>query len=102
MASHPSYLENNWGDQRPGRRLSQLAEELPAMIWRSSSTPTSQETIHNLIRTLKLTGPVLEYGTRKTTNRTIFSGQRKKLRDDLQQLNADVTQESALAFGKAL
>lgn len=102
MATHPTYLENHWGDQRQGRSLSHLADKLPPMIWKSSSTPTSSETIHNLLRTLKLTGPVLEYGTRKTTHRTIFSGQRKKLRDDLQQLNSDVTRESALAFGKAL
>lgn len=101
MAAHPEYM-NEMFAQITLDRTGVLAKSLPMLVWKKSGEPTSVETIAALLKTLKVTGPVMDAGSRRTSNRTVFSGQRDKLRADLRQLNADVEPESALEFGRAL
>ncbi len=102
MSAHPSYMSGQWSQHQPNTTLSKLAQQLPGMVRKKTGTVMSEDTVKNLLRTLKLTGPVYESGDRVSKNRTVFSGQRDKLRQDLQQLNEDMTSESAYAFGDAL
>ncbi len=101
MAAHPEYM-NEMFSQITLDRTGVLAKELPRLVWKKSGEQTSEETIAALLKTLKVTGPVMESGSRRTRNRTVFAGQRDRLRADLRQLNDDVERESALEFGRAL